>query len=176
MTDDNKPLWVPAAAMAAVVAGSNFLVQFPINDWLTLAAFTYPMAFWVTDLTNKWAGPQKARKVAYVGLLVGLALSAIIAPMRIALASGTAFICAQLLDIFVFNRLRDQAWWKAPFIGSLLASVVDTFIFFSLAFVGTGLNWMALGLGDLVSKFFMALLLLVPYRAMLGRILPRASC
>ena len=158
--------------MALVVAASNFLVQFPINDWFTIAAFTYPLAFWVTDVTNRWAGPKDARKIAAIGLVVGLVLSAIIAPARIALASGTAFLAAQLMDIFVFNKLRQRDWWQAPFIGSLIASTLDTFIFFSLAFAGTGVNWVALGLGDLVAKFFMAMVLLLPYRLFLNFLKP----
>lgn len=164
----SKPLWIPGAGMAAVVAASNFLVQFPINDWLTIAAFTYPLAFWVTDVTNRWAGPQSARKIAAIGLIVGLIISAFIAPVRIAFASGTAFLVAQLMDIFVFDKLRERSWWQAPFIGSLIASTIDTFLFFSIAFAGTGLNWVALGLGDLAAKFFMATVLLVPYRWVLG--------
>ena len=170
MADIVKPLWIPGLAMAAVVAMSNYLVQFPLNDWITLAAFTYPLAFWVTDLTNRWAGPEKALKVAYLGLFTGLVISLGVAPSRIAIASGTAFICAQLLDISVFNQLRKKTWWKAPFIGSIVGSTADTFLFFSLAFAGTELNWVALACGDLFSKFVMAVFLLAPYRMMLNRI------
>lgn len=170
MNTQKKPLWMPGAGMAILVAASNFLVQFPVNDWLTVAAFTYPVAFWITDVTNRWAGPKSARKIAQVGLIVGLIISAIIAPVRIAMASGTAFLCAQLLDIFIFDKLRKEAWWKAPFIGSIIASILDTFVFFSLAFAGTGLNWVTLALGDLVAKVIMASILLVPYRMILGKI------
>ncbi|MGB0370447.1 MAG: VUT family protein [Opitutales bacterium] len=170
---ETKPLWIPLVGMAAVIASSNFLVQFPINEWLTIAAFTYPLAFYVTDLTNRWAGPKDARKIAYAGLVIGLIISAIIAPMRIALASSTAFICSQLLDILVFNKLRGRIWWQAPLLGSILASILDTFIFFSLAFAGTGLNWLTLAGGDLVAKLFMAAFLLLPYRLSLGRLSPK---
>ncbi|MEM7672052.1 MAG: VUT family protein [Verrucomicrobiota bacterium] len=161
--------------MATVVAASNYLVQFPINEWLTIAAFTYPIAFWVTDMTNRWAGPRDARKVAYAGLIIGLILSAIIAPVRIALASSAAFLSSQLLDILIFNRLRNRPWWQAPFLGSLSASVLDTVIFFSLAFAGTGIDWLMLAGGDLTAKFFMAGVLLLPYRFALRHILRSAQ-
>lgn len=167
-----RRLAVPALAMAGIVAISNYLVQFPFNAWLTWAAFTYPIAYLVTDLTNRSAGPALARRVAWVGFAVGVVLSGLMAPWRIAFASGTAFIVSQLLDISVFNRLRGQTWWKAPFIGSAVASTVDTFLFFGLAFWGTGdtwdtlpggESWVALTTGDLGVKFAMALLLLIPY-------------
>lgn len=168
---ENKPtltsLWQPILAMAFVVALSNWAVQFPINDWLTLGAFTYPVVFLVTDLTNRALGPAAARRVAWVGFAVAVALSLLLAPWRIAVASGTAFIVAQWLDISTFNRLRRMSWWQAPLIGSIIASVIDTLIFFFLAFAGTDMNWLALATGDLVMKWLMAVVLLAPYRAML---------
>lgn len=163
-------LWRPILAMMAVVVASNYLVQFPINDWLTWGAFTYPVAFLVTDLTNRAVGAPSARRVAWAGFAIAVLVSLWLAPWRIALASGTAFIVAQLLDISVFNQWRQQSWWKAPLIGSVIASVVDTAVFFSLAFAGTELNWLTLAAGDLGIKWLMALVLLAPYRAMLPRL------
>jgi hypothetical protein len=161
-------LALPIAAMVAVVAGSNIAVQYPINAWLTWGAFTYPFAFLVTDLTNRRLGPRQARRVVYVGFTLAVALSALLATPRIALASGTAFVTAQLLDILVFNRLRRQAWWRAPLISSGIASLWDTAVFFGLAFVGTGLPWITWAIGDLGVKAAMALALLLPFRALMG--------
>jgi queuosine precursor transporter len=159
---------LPVLAMVVVVAGSNVAVQYPINDWLTWGALTYPVAFLVTDLTNRRYGPQEARQVAYIGFALAVLLSIALAGPRIALASGTAFLSAQLLDISVFGRLRRLRWWKAPLISSGIASIWDTAVFFSLAFAGTGLPWVTWGLGDLGAKFAMALLLLLPFRALMG--------
>jgi queuosine precursor transporter len=163
------------AAMAAVIVLSNVLVNHPINAWLTWGAFSYPLVFLVTDLTNRALGPQAARRVAWIGFGIAVAASLVLAQMglstwRIALASGTAFIVAQLMDIAFFNRLRAASWWKAPLIGSLVASVVDTAVFFFLAFAGTGENWLMLATGDLAVKALMAALLLAPYRALLPRL------
>lgn len=172
MTAPARPLSLtqllrPIIAMVVVVVASNYLVQFAINDWLTWGAFTFPVAFLVTDLTNRAVGAQAARRVAWVGFALAVLLSLWLAPWRIAVASGTAFIVAQLLDVTVFNQLRQRSWWQAPFIGSVVASVVDTALFFSIAFAGTDLNWLMLGMGDLGVKWLMAALLLAPYRAML---------
>jgi len=153
--------------MAAVIALSNVLVQHPINDWLTWGAFTYPLVFLVTDLTNRALGPQAARRVAWVGFAVAVAVSLGLAPWRIALASGAAFLVSQIMDIAVFNRWRRQSWWKAPLIGSLVASSVDTAVFFFLAFAGSDMDWLRLASGDLAVKAVMAALLLAPYRALL---------
>lgn len=160
-------LWRPILAMTFVVAFSNWAVNYPINDWLTWGAFTYPVVYLVTDLTNRALGPHAARRVAWVGFALAVVLSIGLANWRIALASGTAFILSQLLDIAAFNRLRNLSWWQAPLIGSLIASVLDTALFFFLAFYGTGLNWITLATGDLGVKWLMAALLLAPYRAML---------
>jgi uncharacterized PurR-regulated membrane protein YhhQ (DUF165 family) len=159
---------LPVLAMVAVVASSNVAVQYPINDWLTWGALTYPFAFLVTDLTNRRYGPAEARRVAYVGFALAVLLSIALAGPRIALASGTAFLTAQLLDIWVFDRLRRLPWWQAPLISSAIASVWDTAVFFALAFAGTGLPWLTWGLGDLGVKAAMALLLLAPFRALMG--------
>jgi uncharacterized PurR-regulated membrane protein YhhQ (DUF165 family) len=157
----------PILAMMLVVVASNWLVQYPINPWLTWGAFAYPVAFLVTDLTNRAVGVAAARRVAWAGFTIAVLVSLLVAPWRIALASGTAFIVSQLADVRVFDRWRAQAWWKAPLIGSLVASVIDTVVFFSLAFAGTSLDWWRLALGDLGIKLAMAVLLLAPYRAML---------
>ena len=159
-----------AAAMAGVVGLSNWLVQYPINEWLTYGAFTFPIAFLVTDVCNRCFGARRAREVALVGFVVGLALSFWLAPWRIAVASGTAFLVAQFLDVAIFNRFRTASWWKAPFIGSVAASVIDTAIFFYLAFAGEELDWVMLASGDLAVKVLMAVLLLAPYRALVRRL------
>jgi uncharacterized PurR-regulated membrane protein YhhQ (DUF165 family) len=165
----------PALAMSAIVLGSNILVQFPINPWLTWGAFSYPVAYFVTDVCNRTSGPALARRVAWVGFSVGLILSILFAPARIAFASGAAFIISQLLDVAVFNRLRRTSWWKAPFFGSAAASVVDTSIFFCVAFVGSTIAWLPLAAGDLGVKLFMALALLPPYRVLVNRLVPPSS-
>lgn len=163
-------LWRPIVAMMLVVVASNWLVQYPINLWLTWGAFVYPFAFLVSDLTNRAVGPHAARRVAWTGFSVAVLASLAVAPWRIAVASGTAFIVSQLADVKVFNRWRAHSWWKAPLIGSLVASLVDTFVFFSLAFAGTAVDWLPLAIGDLAVKGLMAVLLLGPYRAMLPRL------
>ncbi len=163
-------LWRPILAMMLVIVSSNCLVQFPINDWLTWGAFTFPVAFLVTDLTNRAVGAQAARRVAWIGFAAAVLVSLALAPWRIALASGVAFIVGQLLDIVAFNRLRRLSWWKAPLIGSVVASVLDTGIFFFLAFAGSDMDWLMLAAGDLGIKWLMAALLLAPYQAMLARL------
>ncbi len=163
-------LWRPILAMLAIIVSSNYLVQFPINDWLTWGAFTFPVAFLVTDLTNRAVGVSAARRVAWTGFAIAVLVSLALAPWRIAVASGTAFILGQLLDIVAFNRLRTMSWWKAPLIGSVVASVVDTGVFFFLAFAGSNLNWLMLAAGDLGIKWVMAAVLLAPYRVMLPRL------
>ena len=155
-------------AMGLVVLVSNIAVGYPINEWLTWGALTYPIAFLVTDLTNRLFGSAPARKVVYAGFAVGVILSLIFADPRIALASGTAFLVAQLLDIAIFDRLRRQTWWKAPLISSLVSSAVDTALFFSIAFVATGLPWVTWAIGDYGAKLAMAAALLVPFRAFIS--------
>jgi uncharacterized PurR-regulated membrane protein YhhQ (DUF165 family) len=160
-------LWPAMLAMVVVVSASNWLVQFPINDWLTFGAFTYPMAFLVSELTNRRAGPQAARRVAWLGFAAAVCVSAWLAPARIAAASGIAFLSAQLLDISIFHRLRRQSWWRAPLVASVLASVFDTALFFSCAFAGTAMPWLSLAAGDLMFKLAMAVFLLMPFRLLL---------
>ena len=164
---DHRALILPIVAMVAIVVASNFLVQFPINDFLTWGAFTFPIAFLVTDLTNRRFGPSRARLVVYAGFLIGVLLSGVLAGPRIGIASGTAFLAGQLLDIAVFDRLRRATWWRAPLASSVSASAVDTAIFFSLAFAGTGVPWITLGIGDFGVKLAMAATLLIPYRALM---------
>lgn len=191
---------VAIAAMVAVVAASNFLVQFPVNamlggvnlgDILTWGAFTYPVAFLVTDLSNRAFGPQRARLVVVAGFAVAVVLSTWLATPRIAVASGSAFLVAQLLDISIFHRLRNSAWWHAPMFSSLVSSALDTALFFSLAMapafagidalfgmedsslafpaplLGIGPEvelWQSLALGDFLVKLVMAVLMLAPYK------------
>ena len=174
-------LLLPIVAMMAVIGVSNVAVQHAINDWLTWGAFTYPLAFLVTDLTNRAHGPGRARTVAYVGFPFGMGLSIILAVaadiplwegVRVALASGFAFICAQLFDIALFHRLRRGLWWRAPLVSSLSASALDTAIFFSAAFALTGLPWVTWALGDFAIKVGMAAVLLIPFRLLMPWIVP----
>ena len=183
-------LILPALAMTFVVVASNILVQYPfeplgLGDYLTWGAFTYPVAFLVTDLTNRRYGAGMAQRLVAVGFVIAVALSIWLATPRIALASGTAFLVGQLLDITVFNRFRRQSWWRAPLIGSVFGSVIDTALFFSLAFAGdvemsgpvdfVGLSlplWQSLAICDFLVKMLLALLALVPYGALLRAIRP----
>ena len=167
-------LFLPLAAMIVIVVASNWLVQFPINDLLTWGAITYPFSFLVTDLTARLGGPVRARRVVWVGFMLAVVISIWLATPRIALASGTAFLAGQLLDIQVFQRLRAGNWWRAPLVSSILGSLLDTVLFFSLAFAGTELPWMTLALGDLGVKLAIAVLALVPFRAVLALALPPA--
>lgn len=178
---------VAIVAMSAVVVVSNLLVHFPINDWLTWAAFTYPVSFLVTDLSNRAFGPARAARVVLWGFAVGVIMSAVLSDwtpfsmpqvfsekaLLTAVASGSAFLTAQLLDILIFRLLRRSAWWRAPLISSAVASAVDTLIFFWLLFgvffPEWGLDWVSYGVGDYAVKASMALALLVPYRVLMGR-------
>ena len=160
----------PVAAMAAVLLLSNVLVQYPINDWLTWGAFTYPLAFLVTDICNRSFGALQARKVVYCGFALGVAISWYFADERIALASGSAFLLAQLLDVAIFARLRHASWWRAPLLSSAAASVLDTYLFFAIAFIGTGLPWPSWAAGDLAIKLLVAVALLPAYRLWLVRV------
>lgn len=159
---------VAALAMAVIVAASNVAVSYPIAafglaDYLTWGAFTYPFAFLVTDLTNRAYGPRLARRVVAAGFVVAVLASVLLAGPRIAVASGAAFLAAQLLDIRVFDGLRRDAWWKAPFVSSVIGSGVDTALFFTLAFAGTTVPWMSLAVVDWGVKLALAALFLAPY-------------
>ena len=162
--------------MALIVALSNYLVQFPINyfglqDLLTYGAFSYPVAFLITDLANRKYGKSFAKKIVYLGFLMGIFLTFFISTnysdlisIRIAFGSGAAFLFAQLVDVHIFDKLRKKIWFVAPLASSLLGSTIDTFLFFSISFYGTGINWITLSFGDLCVKIFVALIMLIPFR------------
>lgn len=157
------------AAMATVVLASNLLVQHAINDWLTWGAFTYPVAFLVSELVNRRFGPGLARRVAWVGFAVAVLASLWLAPPRIAVASGAAFIASQLLDIRVFDRLRQGLWWRAPLLATLAAAVLDSAVFWSIGFAGTGGPWLTWALGDLAVKLLVGAAMLLPFRLLIAR-------
>ena len=179
---ENKLLFILSLLLGVVVVSSNYLVQFPVNyfnlkDILTYGAFTYPIAFLITDLANRKYGKTTAKKVVYFGFLLGIFFTfyfstnfSDLISVRIAIGSGTAFIIAQLIDVNIFDKLRNRIWFAAPLISSLIGSTIDTFLFFSIAFYGTGLNWIALSFGDLFVKIFMALLMLIPFRILINYI------
>ena len=166
--------------MGVVVLTSNYLVQFPINYYglekiLTYGAFSYPVAFLITDLANRSYGKIVARKIVYVGFIIGIVFTlffstnfADLISVRIAIGSGTAFMVAQLLDVQIFDYLRKKKWFVAPLTSSLIGSTVDTFLFFSISFYATGIPWFTLSLGDLAVKIFVALAMLIPFRLLLG--------
>ncbi len=186
MFSTSRRIALPVLMMCAIVVASNILVQYPfkpfgLENWLTWGAFSYPVAFLVTDMTNRRFGVQLARKVVFVGFICAVLLSIYLATPRIALASGSAFLVAQLLDVHVFDRLRhSRRWWRAPLLSSQIGSVIDTVLFFTLAFLGTGLPvveyslgagivlapvWIAWALGDFAVKVSMGLVMLIPYGA-----------
>lgn len=158
-----KLMVLMTAAMMVIVASANLLVQYPVNDWLTWGALTYPLSYFITDLTNRLRGPRAARRVVWAGFALAVLLSAALATPRIALASGTAFLVSQLLDVRVFDRLRGRAWWQPPLFSSVVGSAVDTALFFALAFAGTALPWVTLAIGDYGVKVAVALLMLLPW-------------
>ena len=160
---------VAVLAMGLVVLSSNILVQFAINDWLTWGAITYPFAFLVTELVNRAFGPAQARRVAWFGFAVAVAASAVLAPARIAAASGLAFLLSQMLDITVFDRLRQSRWWRAPLVATVLAAILDTCVFWGVGFAGEDVPWVTWALGDLGVKLVMAVCLLLPFRLLIGK-------
>ena len=176
----NRFFFILAFLMASVVALSNYLVQFPVNylglkDLLTYGAFSYPIAFLITDLSNRRYGKNTAKKIVYLGFALGVFLTLYFSTnysdlisIRIAIGSGTAFLVAQLIDVNVFDRLRKKIWFTAPLVSSLVGSSIDTFLFFSIAFYGTGVSWITLSFGDLVVKIFVALIMLIPFRLLLS--------
>ena len=165
--------------MGVVVLSSNYLVQFPINYYglseiLTYGAFSYPVAFLITDLANRFYGKFVARKIVYIGFFIGIIFTLLFSTdfadlisIRIAIGSGVAFITAQLLDIQIFDRLRKKEWFIAPLTSSFIGSIVDTFLFFSISFYGTGVPWITLSLGDLAVKLFVSLVMLIPFKILL---------
>ena len=166
--------------MGVVILSSNYLVQFPIKYYgleeiLTYGAFSYPIAFLITDLANRSYGKIVARKIVYIGFFIGVSFTLFLSTnfsdlisVRIAIGSGTAFIIAQLLDVQIFDKLRRKKWFVAPLTSSFIGSTVDTFLFFSISFYGTGIPWITLSLGDLAVKILVALLMLIPFRLLLG--------
>ena len=168
--------------MGVVVVTSNYLVQFPISKFgldeiLTYGAFSYPITFLITDLANRAYGKLVARKIVYIGFIIGILLTLFVSTnfsdiisIRIAIGSGVAFFIAQNLDINIFDHLRRKAWFVAPLISSTLGSITDTLLFFSIAFYGTGVPWVTLALGDLVVKLFVTLVMLIPFRLLLIKI------
>ena len=197
-------------AMAAIVVASNILVQFLFGQWLTLGAFTYPLAFLVTDVMNRVYGASEARKVVFAGFVTGVACSMIgtqimgefgpLVTWRIAIGSGLAFLTAQLLDVAIFDRLREGTWWRAPLVSTLVGSALDTALFFTIAFsaslsflepandvswagevlplLGTGPEaplWVSLAVADWGVKLTIALLALIPFRLIVGKLSPKAA-
>ena len=168
--------------MGVIVVISNYFVQFPIqyfglNEILTYGAFTYPITFLITDLANRAYGKDVARKVVYVGFVIGIVLTFTVSTnfsdiisIRIAVGSGLAFFIAQNLDIKIFDHFRKNRWYVAPLTSSILGSTVDTFLFFSIAFYGTGVPWATLAIGDLMVKLSITFLMLIPFRLLLRRI------
>ena len=176
----NKLLLLLSVLMGVVVLLSNYLVQFPIKYYglekiLTYGAFTYPIAFLITDLANRSYGKLVARKIVYIGFIIGITFTLFFSTnfsdlisIRIAIGSGTAFMVAQLLDVKIFDQLRKEKWFVAPLTSSFIGSIVDTFLFFSISFYGTGVPWITLSFGDLIVKFLIALIMLIPFRLLLN--------
>ena len=175
----NKLFLLLSFLMGFVVLSSNYLVQFPIKHYgleeiLTYGAFSYPIAFLITDLTNRSYGKLIAKKIVYIGFTIGISFTLLFSTnftdlisVRIAIGSGTAFIIAQLLDVKIFDQLRKKKWFIAPLASSFIGSTVDTFLFFSISFYATGIPWLTLSLGDLAVKIFVALVMLIPFRLLL---------
>ena len=175
----NKLLLLLSVLMGVVVLSSNYLVQFPIKYYnleqiLTYGAFTYPIAFLITDLANRSYGKLVAKKIVYIGFIIGIAFTLFFSTnfsdlisVRIAIGSGTAFMVAQLLDVKIFDQLRKKKWFVAPLTSSFVGSIVDTFLFFSISFYGTGIPWVTLSFGDLVVKILVAFIMLIPFRLLL---------
>ena len=180
----NRAYLILSLIMGFVVLVSNFLVQFPVKFYgleeiLTYGAFTYPIAFLITDLANRSYGKTIARKIVYIGFIIGISFTLLFSTnfadlisVRIAVGSGTAFLVAQLLDVQIFDQLRKRKWFIAPLTSSFIGSTVDTFLFFSISFYATGVPWVTLSLGDLAVKIFVALIMLIPFRLLLGTLKP----
>ena len=180
----NKLFITLSITMGVVVLSSNYLVQFPIKYYgleevLTYGAFSYPIAFLITDLANRSYGKLVARKIVYIGFAIGISFTLIFSTnfadlisVRIAIGSGTAFLVAQLLDVQIFDQLRKKKWFVAPLTSSLIGSTIDTFLFFSISFYGTGIPWVTLSLGDLAVNILVALAMLIPFRILLGTLKP----
>jgi len=180
----NKLFILLSFLMGAIVLSSNYLVQFPINYYglnevLTYGAFSYPIAFLITDLANRSYGKLVARKIVYLGFLIGIGFTVLFSTdfadlisIRIAIGSGIAFLTAQLIDVQIFDNLRKKRWFIAPLTSSMIGSTIDTFLFFSISFYGTSVPWFTLALGDLAVKIFVALIMLIPFRLLLNTFKP----
>ena len=180
----NKVFIILSFSMGLIVLASNFLVQYPVKyyglqDILTYGAFSYPVAFLITDLANRSYGKTAAKKIVYIGFSIGVSFTLLFSTnfadlisIRIAIGSGTAFIVAQLLDVKIFDKLRNKRWFIAPLSSSVIGSTIDTFLFFSIAFYATGIPWISLSFGDLAVKLTVALLMLLPFRLLLGTLKP----
>ena len=180
----NKLFLLFSLIMGVVVLASNYLVQFPIKYYgleeiLTYGAFSYPIAFLITDLANRSYGKLIARQIVYIGFIIGISFTLLFSTnfadlisVRIAVGSGTAFLVAQLIDVQIFDKLREKKWFVAPLTSSFIGSTVDTFLFFSISFYATGIPWVTLSLGDLAVKIFVALVMLIPFRLLLGTLKP----
>ena len=180
----NKLFILLSFLMGVIVLSSNYLVQFPINYYglseiLTYGAFSYPLAFLITDLANRSYGKLVARKIVYLGFLLGIGFTVLFSTdfadfisIRIAIGSGIAFLTAQLIDVQIFDNLRKKRWFVAPLTSSMIGSTIDTFLFFSISFYGTSIPWLTLALGDLAVKILVALMMLIPFRLLLKTFKP----
>ena len=180
----NKSFILLSFMMGVIVLSSNYLVQFPVNFYglnniLTYGAFSYPVAFLITDLANRSFGKFVARKIVYIGFLLGIGFTVLLSTdfadfisIRIAIGSGTAFLTAQLIDVQIFDNLRKKKWFIAPLTSSIIGSIIDTFLFFSISFYGTSVPWFSLALGDLGVKILVALVMLIPFRLLLKTFRP----
>ena len=180
----NKLFLLLSFIMGVIVLASNYLVQFPVNYYglekiLTYGAFSYPVAFLITDLANRSYGKVVAKNIVYIGFTIGISFTLLFSTnfgdlisVRIAIGSGTAFLVAQLLDVQIFDKLRKKDWFIAPLTSSIIGSTVDTFLFFSISFYSTGVPWVTLSLGDLAVKISVALIMLIPFRLLLKTFKP----
>ena len=176
----NKLFLLLSVLMGVIILISNYLVQFPVNYYgleqiLTYGAFSYPVVFLITDLANRTFGKYYARKIVYIGFVIGVSFTIFFSTnfsdlisIRIAIGSGTAFIIAQLVDVQIFDQLRRKQWFVAPLTSSFIGSFIDTFLFFSISFYGTGVPWLTLSIGDLIVKILVALIMLIPFRLLLS--------
>ena len=176
----NKLFLLLSVLMGVIILISNYLVQFPVNYYglekiLTYGAFSYPVVFLITDLANRTFGKYYAIKIVYIGFVIGVSFTIFFSTnfsdlisIRIAIGSGTAFIIAQLVDVQIFDQLRRKQWFVAPLTSSFIGSFIDTFLFFSISFYGTGVPWLTLSIGDLIVKILVALIMLIPFRLLLS--------
>jgi len=179
---EKRLFFILAILMALIVALSNYLVQFPVtyfglSDLLTYGAFSYPVAFLITDLSNRRYGKKIAKKIVYLGFATGIFLTfyfstnySDLISIRVGIGSGVAFLVAQIIDVNIFDKLRNKVWFVAPLTSSIVGSTIDTFVFFYIAFFGTGINWISLSFGDLCVKLLVAIIMLIPFRILLTRL------